>query len=502
MSAIQPTALYDADIAKRLDFIGLRSEERALLRTLGPTVLEALGPVLTDFYARVRSTPEVRRLFPDDQAMERAKERQIDHWRRIVTAEFDSAWVRSVQTAGEVHARIGLEPRWYIAGYAQILSGLVGRVIESRLAGRFAGLIGGARLARELAFEIATLLRATLLDLDMAITVYIDRLSAQLEVERSDAKHKCGVLSEGLNRLRNGDLTVAVDAELDGITGFNRTVEKIRETIAAVREAAEALDRSAAEIAAASNDLAGRTEQQAASLEETSASLEQLKRNVSEAASRAEIASRKVAEARKEAEAGGIVVRDSKKAMGQISASSSEVGQILAVIDELAFQTNLLALNAGVEAARAGEAGRGFAVVATEVRQLAQRSAESARTIRDLIDRSGAHVAEGVRLVDATEQAFGRIAEVVGEVSAVVGEMAKAMQEQARAIAEISDAAGHLDQVTQQNAAMAEQATAASSSLAATSKRLIELVQTFHDGSAGRPAGRLVEAAPRLRAVG
>lgn len=260
--------------------------------------------------------------------------------------------------------------------------------------------------------------------------------------------------------------------------------------------------RSAAEIAAASNDLAGRTEQQAASLEETSASLEQLKRNVSEAASQAEVASRKVAEARKEAEAGGIVVRDSKKAMGQISASSSEVGQILAVIDELAFQTNLLALNAGVEAARAGEAGRGFAVVATEVRQLAQRSAESARTIRDLIDRSGAHVAEGVRLVDATEQAFGRIAEVVGEVSVVVGEMAAAMQEQARAIAEISDAAGHLDQVTQQNAAMAEQATAASSSLAATSKRLIELVQTFHDGSAGRPAGRLVEAAPRLRAVG
>lgn len=502
MSANQSSVLYDADVGKRLDFIGLRNEERARLRALGPTVLEALDPVLTDFYARVRSTPEVRRLFPDEQSMARAKQRQIDHWRRIVTAEFDAGWVRSVQTVGEVHARIGLEPRWYIAGYAQILSGLLQRLLEARLAGGLRAFVGGARLARELSFEIGTLVRATLIDMDIAITVYIDRLSQQLAEEQAAAKRKADTLSAGLSRLREGDLTVTIDAELSAVTGFNETVAKIRETIAAVREAAESLDRSAAEIASASHDLAGRTEQQAASLEQTSASLEQLKRNVTEAAERAQLASRKVAEARAEAEAGGVVVRDSKKAMSQISASSNEVGQILAVIDELAFQTNLLALNAGVEAARAGEAGRGFAVVATEVRQLAQRSAESARTIRDLIDRSGSHVAEGVRLVDATEQAFGRIAEFVSEVNRVVGEMAKAMQEQARAIAEISDAVGHLDQVTQQNAAMAEEATAAGSTLASTSKTLIELVETFDDGSRRRATTGLSQAPARLRAVG
>jgi methyl-accepting chemotaxis protein len=434
--------------------------------------------------------------------MARAKQRQIDHWRRIVTAEFDEGWVRSVQTVGEVHARIGLEPRWYIAGYAHILAGLFRKLIEARLAGKFGALVSGRRMASQLAAELGTLLRATLLDMDLAISVYIERLSEELEKERSAAQHRCDILSAGLARLREGDLGVSIDAETNAATGFNDTVARLRETVVAVREAAEALDRSAAEIASASHDLARRTEQQAASLEETSASLEQLKRNVAEAASRADIASRKVAEAREEAEAGVIVVRESKKAMGQISASSSEVGQILGVIDELAFQTNLLALNAGVEAARAGEAGRGFAVVATEVRQLAQRSAESARTIRELIDRSGAHVAEGVRLVGATEQAFGRIAEVVGEVSAVVREMAAAMREQATAIAEISDAAGHLDQVTQQNAAMAEEATAAGSSLATTSKRLLALVETFREGSSGRSAGRPVEAAPRLRAVG
>ncbi len=502
MSASQPSVLYDADIAARLDFIGLRNEERARLRALAPTVLEALDPVLADFYARVRSTPEIRRLFPDDQSMARAKQRQLDHWRRIVTAEFDSGWVRSVQTVGEVHARIGLEPRWYIAGYAHILTGILQRLIAARLSRRLGVLAGGKRSARELSLEIGTLVRATLIDMDIALTVYIDRLSSKLAEEQAAAKQKAETLSAGLSRLREGDLTVTIDAELSAVTGFNETVAEIRETIAAVREAAESLDRSAAEIAAASHDLAGRTEQQAASLEQTSASLEQLKRNVTEAAERAQVASRKVLEARAEADVGGGVVRDSKKAMSQISASSNEVGQILAVIDELAFQTNLLALNAGVEAARAGEAGRGFAVVATEVRQLAQRSAESARTIRDLIDRSGAHVGEGVRLVDATEEAFNRIAEFVSEVNRVVGEMAKAMREQATAIAEISDAVGHLDQVTQQNAAMAEQATAAASTLATTSKTLIELVERFDDGSRKRATTGPAQAPARLRAVG
>jgi methyl-accepting chemotaxis protein len=194
-----------------------------------------------------------------------------------------------------------------------------------------------------------------------------------------------------------------------------------------------------------------------------------------------------VAEARKGAAASNQVVRTAIDAMGRIESSSSKIGEIIGVIDDIAFQTNLLALNAGVEAARAGEAGRGFAVVAQEVRELAQRSAGAAKEIKELIRNSAVEVEAGVTLVRSTGDALKAIEGLVNQVNEHVASIATAAREQATGLAEVNTAVNSMDQMTQQNAAMVEETTAASQTLAQESRELKNLLQTFQLSEEGRP---------------
>ena len=256
------------------------------------------------------------------------------------------------------------------------------------------------------------------------------------------------------------------------------------------------------EISQAADDLSRRTEQQAASLEETAAALDEITATVNRTASGARQASDVVQAARGDAESSGTVVREAVTAMGAIGKSANEISQIIGVIDEIAFQTNLLALNAGVEAARAGEAGRGFAVVATEVRGLAQRSAEAAKEIKALITTSTAHVGSGVSLVGQTGEALQRIVDRVAEIDTLVSEIAASAQEQAIGLGQVNTAVNQMDQVTQQNAAMVEQTTAASHSLSREAEALAQSVDRFNVGgpaarSAGFATSAPTAAAPR-----
>ena len=313
-------------------------------------------------------------------------------------------------------------------------------------------------------------------------------------------------LAEGLGQLASGDLShmiaQAFPREYEALRlNFNSTLEALRNAMRSIAEGAEAVRSGTGEINRASDDLSKRTEQQAASLEETAAALEELTGTVRKTADGARKADTTVAGTRAEAEKSGEIVKQAVAAMQQIESSSQQISQIIGVIDEIAFQTNLLALNAGVEAARAGEAGRGFAVVASEVRALAQRSAEAAKEIKTLISTSSEHVDNGVKLVGSTGEALIRIVAAFAGISNLVGEMAASAQAQATGIAQINVAINQMDQSTQQNAAMVEQATAASYSLAKEADGMAALVSKFNVGeTTSRPQVRRPEAAPAPRA--
>lgn len=308
-------------------------------------------------------------------------------------------------------------------------------------------------------------------------------------------------IGRGLAALAGGDLTFRVTEAFSAKAqplkdNFNRTAEQLQETMATIFRAIEGMRSGTGEISQAADDLSRRTEQQAASLEETAAALDQITATVKTTAEGAVRASDLTGQARQGAERSGIVVRDAVSAMAQIEKSSDQISQIIGVIDEIAFQTNLLALNAGVEAARAGDAGRGFAVVASEVRALAQRSAEAAKEIKELISTSTQQVGQGVDLVGQTGTALEKIVAQVAEITGLVTEIAASAREQSTGLAEVNSAVNQMDQVTQQNAAMVEESTAASHSLAQEAEELGRLVSKFR---LGEVSGTIGASATRTR---
>ncbi|MFN3814780.1 methyl-accepting chemotaxis protein [Brevundimonas sp.] len=315
-----------------------------------------------------------------------------------------------------------------------------------------------------------------------------DAERARAEAERAEAARQqaavVDALAEGLEQLSKGNLTYRLtqtfpEEYLKLQSDFNAAMGQLKDAMTTVVSNVAAIRSGAGEISQAADDLSRRTEQQAASLEETAAALDQITATVRKTASGAKQCSDVVMAARGDAEKSGEIVRDAVGAMSAIEQSSTQISQIIGVIDEIAFQTNLLALNAGVEAARAGDAGRGFAVVASEVRALAQRSADAAKEIKTLISSSGTQVGAGVNLVGQTGEALNRIVERVAEIDGLITEISASAQEQATGLQQVNTAVNQMDQVTQQNAAMVEQSTAASHSLAQEADALNESVSRF-----------------------
>ncbi len=291
-------------------------------------------------------------------------------------------------------------------------------------------------------------------------------------------------IGEGMKRLAAKDLTYRIHEQLPDSyarlqADFNQAMDQLEGVIRSVAVSSSSINSGTQEISSASNDLSRRTESQAASLEETAAAVSEITTKVKQAAEGAVEARDVVAAAKEDATRSGDIVRRAIESMNGINRSSKEISRIIGVIDEIAFQTNLLALNAGVEAARAGDAGRGFAVVASEVRSLAQRSAEAAKDIKTLIGSATAEVEQGVQLVGETGNSLQRIIEQVIRINDVVGKIATASEEQAAGLVQVNTAVDEMDQSTQHNASMAEQATAATQNLAKQSQEMNSLIASF-----------------------
>ena len=494
-------------IGDRLKFLEMDSDTSAAMQAAAPLLKEALPICLDAFYARVKASPVLNAFFAGEEHMMRAKSAQLSHWKDVATGAFDARFYHNVLRIGFAHARIGLEPRWYIGGYAHVLADLVEAIILKRWPkSRWGG--ASQKEGQETAAMLAAIVKAVFLEMDLALSTYLsilddERLKAE---ERAIALERGLVLRSfgaGLAKLAEKDMTFRLSDDLPAgykkLQGdFNSAVGDLETALDKVIVNATGVRSGMEEIATASDDLARRTEQQAANLEETTAALNEIREAARKTAESAKRANAGAASAKADATHSGEVVRRTVTTMDKIAESSKEISQIIGVVDEIAFQTNLLALNAGVEAARAGEVGRGFAVVASEVRALAQRSGEAAKEIRRLIVTSSAHVKAGVVQVGEAGASLERIAAQVSAISDGINEIALTAEEQANGLREVSVAVDQMDLLTQQNAAMAEQATAAARSLHQETAELFSLINEF---SVSKSRAAAVEAPAPLPRV-
>ncbi|NWJ22688.1 globin-coupled sensor protein [Rhizobium sp. RM] len=477
-------------LGERLDFLGLGSEQRQTLAGLKGVITGSLDASLDAFYAKARAVPETAKFFSSEAHIQHAKSMQVKHWSRIASGTFDDSYTQAVTAIGRTHAKLGLEPRWYIGGYALVLEGIIKSVIESELKGIFA-----EKKARKLKDALTVTVKAALLDMDYSISVYLEALAAErqkVEAEQVQMKreqdHILELLNNALAKLANGDLTSTITEktapQFEGLmASFNTALGNLSDAFSQIVNEANKISGNTQELTSATDDMARRTEQQAAALEETAAAVEEITTISRLSAQRSEEAKVMVESSAVEAARSREVVMEAVNAMSAIETSSQKITQIIAVIDEISFQTNLLALNAGVEAARAGEAGKGFAVVAQEVRELAQRSATAAKEIKTLIAKSSADVMQGVSLVNKTGESLNTIGNKVDSINEHIASLTKAAQEQSMGIQEISAAINSMDHLTQQNAAMVEETNAATHNLGDVSANLAALVARFNVSS-------------------
>ncbi len=489
-------------LVERLAFMKLDQAARNRIRSVEPEIREAIPKALNSFYEQLRKTPETARFFRDGAHVDSAKARQSTHWSRIATGQFNQEFVSGVTTVGQVHARIGLEPRWYIGGYALLLEEIVSQVLKALWPKTLLGApMAGAE---ERGKKITAIIKAALLDMDYAISVYLEASEAArrkieeqaraAEIAKADAREKAVLhITRAMSALAGGDLTHRmpsdIPAEYESIADhFNQAMVRLEDMIGTIKATSAQITISSNEINAGADDLSGRTEQQASALEETAATTEQLAASVKTASESSRRSVKLAEDAARVAKFGGETVSNAINAMERIEQTSTKISEITTVIDGIAFQTNLLALNAAVEAARAGDAGRGFAVVAAEVRSLAQRSADAAKDITALIASSDQEVTDGVKLVREAGQALREIVDASSRVSATVNEISSATAEQSNGIEEMAQTVSHMDGITQQNAALAEQSAASATTLNDQIKRLDSLITQFKTNSAHRDA--------------
>jgi methyl-accepting chemotaxis protein len=487
----------------------------AMLRELWALAEPALPVLIQKFYAQVKETPEIARMV--EGKTDRLAKVQTEHWRRLFTSGLDADYVRSIERIGLAHARIGLQPGWYMAGYRMVLMELATIILAKH---RF-------RPSRAVAL-IDAVMQLVFIDVDYAIAAYMKVLEDQrlamlaslsdgagrvveaaangdfsARVTATFAEPELSKLEDGLNRLASSvedglqsvhhvlealghnDLTARVTGNQAGAfaalrDGVNNMADGLEQVLRSIVQATDNLKGATSELHKGANDLAHRTTAQAAAIEETSAAIEQFAQNSESNASQAREGAAIAASAKAKAADGAGVMRDARSAMERIRTSSARITEVIGVIEDMAFQTNLLALNASVEAARAGEAGRGFAVVAAEVRRLAQRAADASGEVKKLVGEAQSEVRVGGELVERAAHSLDEILAAVNEAQSRMQDITGLSDSQSETIREIMIAVRGMDQMTQANATLVEEANGAVAATDLQVNALTALVRGFH----------------------
>ncbi len=429
----------------RLAFAGLDADACDLLRRFRPALENRLKEGLRDFFQRLQSSPEAMRHFESDLQIERLHDLQVSHWAVLTDARFDGLYAERVKVLSDAESRIGLDPRWHICGHAVMLENLVGCLVEQLMSKSL--LSPSRKRDKEMAEAIQAVIRLVMVDVEIAVSLRINELrhrhqravSIQRENDHAEANNLFGPV---VTALASKDLTSRIAADRPDVYGelstlLNQALDAMTSALKMTTERLARADAIADALSMSGRDLAAAIVDQSTDLNRTVSEISDLAARVGESAQEAVAAETAVSAARRSAEESGEVVGKAISAMADIEESAEKIGQIIGVIDEIAFQTNLLALNAGIEAARAGDSGRGFAVVAQEVRALAQRSADAAREIKQLVTGTKSQVDAGVKMVHRTQEAIGGIVAQVSGINDSVAGIARSTDDQAKSLARV-----------------------------------------------------------------
>lgn len=513
------------DDSSRLGFIQLNADEGPLFAPIRPNIERHLDLALERFYDRIGTIPQAGGHFADSAQVARARGRQRDHWGAIAAGRFDADYFNRSRIIGQVHARIGLKPRWYMGGYALIAETLISGILAD-FAGNSRRLSLLPPRTPDIGPAISALVKAIVLDMEIAVSTYFEQIyseaatlntalaSVVLPASRGDFSRRVdarfsnaelnalasqvnglleimgdrlGASGAVLSALANADLTQRVTGNAEGAFAelrddTNAVAEAISGIMVRLRQSSLMLKRTTGEMVGGADELSERTNRQAAAIEQIAASMEEVVSTVSEnvdLSARTETAVTTVSTQLGDAIG---VMQTATGAMSDIKGASHQIAAIVGVIDNIAFQTNLLALNASVEAARAGEAGKGFAVVAIEVRRLAQNAAQASSEIKALIERTLETVDRGASLVDAAATHLGAVSGAVIDTSGHAVAMAAANKAVLAALSEINQAVRQIDEMTQHNASLIEETNAAIAQTEAQASELDKIVDIFRLG--------------------
>lgn len=505
----------------RLRFIGLGRDERARLSPISDKVTELIDGALKRFYEMIENEGELRGQFSGPAQIARAQERQRSHWTSIAHGQFDDDYHERSLAIGRVHARIGLQPRWYMGGYAVIVETLLNGLLQDLGSKKRWQRSSGPDAAE---IEAITLLvKAIVLDMEIAVSTYFDQVNgetAKLNGAVADvvqaatngeftrhiatdfanadlnrlAEQVNGLMAvigtqlesngAALHALAQADLTKKANGEADGAfavlrNNINSVADTLIDVIGRLRNSASELKSATSELVAGTDDLSERTTRQSAAVEEIVATMTEVLstlRNNAQLADQADLDAQAIAGELQSAE---VAMRTATGAMDDIKVASQQIGTIVDLIDSISFQTNLLALNASVEAARAGEAGLGFAVVAQEVRRLAHSTADASRDISALVARCIEMVDRGTGIVGQAAGQLGTIASSARTSSENTASISVATKALLNSISEVHASVRHIDQMTQHNASLVEETNAALAQTEVQARRLDEIVEIF-----------------------